>query len=151
MSDEIEQFLRQAAAKKRNKPQPDIEFLQPAQPPQQQPLTPPPTSGVSAHVEQYLDSDNFQERASHMGEQVGLADEKLEARLHETFDHALGQLQDTSHASQKEAAKEAAARKPAQPGMPGHLAEMLRSPRNVSQAIILSEILTRPEQRWQNE
>lgn len=148
MSDDIEKFLRQAAAKRRNRPQADIEFIQPQK---QQPIEaeivpaqPVHDSGVSSHVQQHLDTEKFDERASHMGEHVGLADEKMEAHLHEEFDHVLGKLQDTSQGVEEPSTAD----QPAVSLTPTDIVHMFHSPHTVRQAILMSEILKRPEDRW---
>ncbi len=108
----------------------------------------PSHENVAQHVTRHMDMREFTERASHLGEEVGLADDNLEARLHSTFDHDLGKLAkgdtatDDFHQSQSQAAKTAARSAAA------NLAAMLTQPQNLRQAIILSEILGRPEDRW---
>lgn len=154
--DDIEKFLRNAAARrKQQQPQ------QPAPPVQQQPMRPQRPAevqyvepeivepeilsgdSVAEHVSQHIANTSFAERAFHLGEEVGLADEHLEERLEGTFDHAVGSLQDTSVGVQGDEAKATRTNRP--PVQPGDIAQLLASPQNIRQAIILNEILRRPD------
>jgi hypothetical protein len=100
--------------------------------------------GVSRHVSQHLRST--QEMAAHtsrLGAEVDLADDKLEARLHQTFDHHLGRL------AKKASATAATPHAAPQPDVTaGELFAMLRSPESIRDAIVMSEIFRRPEERW---
>src|SRR5262245_37904428 len=85
-------------------------------------------------------TEQIAEHTRHLGEDVDSADEKLEAHLHQVFDHQLGRL--------KKSASESAARgveKP-QPEMSlDEIQRLLRSPASIRDAIIMTEILRRPE------
>jgi hypothetical protein len=144
MGDDLEAFLRQAAqrrAQKKQRAQPDIEILKP--PPKSRPPVVAPSrpsqepvlildeSNVVDRVGGSFDLDKFQRSSEELGSIVSQADEKMEARLHEQFDHELGQLE---HA---EAAKRAVST--------GGLVAFLRSPQNLRNAIIFSEIMRRPD------
>ena len=100
----------------------------------------------AGRLETHVDTSKFDRRAEHLGEEVGQADEELEARLHAKFDHRLGSLDDA-------------------PGMPGPpagpdareddassaaavIANLLKRPETVRNAIVLSEVLTPPHHRW---
>ena len=95
-----------------------------------------------------------------MGRRVAEEVDRMESHVHEVFDHAIGRLKETVPevtnemadiddrgtdssvwedvgAKQKRAAVESARRK-------AEILEMLRSPTNIRQAIIMSEILERP-------
>lgn len=88
-------------------------------------------------------AEQIAEHTRHLGEQVDLADDKLEAHLHQVFDHQVGHL--------KKSTMEAAATlssDPASAGTAGGMLQMLRSPQAVRDAIVMSEILRRPEDRW---
>ncbi len=122
------------------------------QPPQKKPpqkqATPPPQpvrqlsqQSVSDHVRQHIDTRDIVSHADRLGEVVGLADDKLDGRLHDVFDHSVATLKQdkqsgpgTSASSSRNTSKIAA-----------ELHAMLRSPSSVRQAIILSEILKRPD------
>ena len=66
---------------------------------------------------------------------VDEADERMDEHLHKVFDHTLGQL---GSKTEPEPAPQAAA---------GY-ANFLRSRKSIREAIILSEIINRPEHRW---
>lgn len=190
MADEIEEFLRRAAQRRAAQQQAAQQAAQ--QPQAYQPPPPPPQrpalaqqqsayvepvevevvyddepSGarVASQVAQNIDNRQFSERARQLGEQVGLADDNMDAHLHQTFDHHVGQLRSTTAAtamvapspSYDEARQGVAGAAPAGAGdaaaqaagvSAADIAQLLRTPRNIRNAIILSEILARPEHRW---
>jgi hypothetical protein len=101
---------------------------------------------VASHVKEYLSSDQFTTRAAQLGEEVGEADERMEARLHAKFDHQVGQLTKSSTDSPYTVGP---SQESAQQRMPVvNLAELLRSPQGMLQAIVLNEILHPPQHRW---
>ena len=95
---------------------------------------------VGRHVAEHLrGTEQIAEHTRHLGEEVDLADDKLEAHLHEVFDHQLGRLKKSTieaGAQGRQAAVEVTA---------GQLQQMLRTPQSIRDAIIMSEILRRPE------
>ncbi|MGI9455676.1 MAG: hypothetical protein ACR2NU_03895 [Aeoliella sp.] len=101
---------------------------------------------VAGHVAKHLDSTQFAERASQLGEEVSHTDERLEARLQEKFDHGLGTL--SARRKAREASDDLLKEAAAAPSLAGDLVEMLSSPQGVKQAILMNEILTRPADRW---
>ena len=96
--------------------------------------------GVAQHMR---GTQEIAEHTRHLGEEVDQADDKLEAHLHKVFDHKLGDL--------KKSTLEAAAVSPSQASRDGALpgaasiARLLVDPQNVRNAIILAEILRRPD------
>ena len=170
MRDEVEEFLRRAAArraqaeaKRREQQQ---QAAQPAPPPQQrQPLVQRPiaiqteplveiveaevadtSSRFSSSVSQNLrGTTEIARHASSLGAEVDQADDKLEARLHKTFDHQLGQLKDTTTAAPvKEAMQTSDALLASM-----NLTRLLSNSQSIRNAIILSEVLNRPVDRWE--
>jgi hypothetical protein len=75
--------------------------------------------------------------------EVDQADENMEEHVHEVFDHKLGQLGRTPDVTKRQSDPATVP-----PTAAAGLAAMLTDPANVRQAIVLSEILQRPEQRW---
>ncbi len=173
---EIEEFLKRAAAMRARQP-----GAQPAPP--RPPVSPPPTplreapvaplsrfapsaevqdaevveaeevtgDQVSAYVSRHLDSGLFKERASHLGEVVRSTDEAIESHLHETFEHRLGRLGASTARAEDSTLddEETAAAKAASVQVPAlTFSALLRSPQNLRNAIILSEILNPPHIRW---
>jgi hypothetical protein len=99
---------------------------------------------VGRHVAQHLRGpEEIAERTRHLGEEVDLADDKLEAHLHQVFDHQLGRL--------KKSTLEAGAAGPKEPPPEfslGQIMRLLRSSESIRNAIVMSEILRRPDERW---
>lgn len=168
MSDEIDEFIRRAAERRRQQGQGQRRAARPQQgqgKPSQRPRVPRSdvvdaevvsaevVEDVAMQVEKPLDSRGFDQRAAHLGEETAQADDRLEARLHQTFDHQLGRLQQTSSVGPQATARTAtdvaaSVTTAAANEMLTFLVGALRSPQQVRQAIILSDILQRPEHRW---
>lgn len=163
MRDEVEEFLRRAAARRAQaEARRREQQQQPAQPQQQRPapISRPPlrspepeveiieaeeadlSSRFTSSVAQHLHgTTEIARHAAGLGAEVDLADDKLEARLHKTFDHKLGQLKNTSTGSTPPQANTDAL-------PPLSLARLLNDSQSIRNAIVLSEILNRPEDRW---
>ena len=91
--------------------------------------------GIAEHVSQHLDTDDITSRASHLGTAARQADDKLESHIHDKFDRDLSKIDDhLPEEGQPSGGKPAAS----------EIAEMLRNPKSIRQAVILSEILNRP-------
>jgi hypothetical protein len=93
---------------------------------------------------QFRGSQAIAQHAQQLGAEVDLADDKLEAHLHQVFDHKLGSFQ------RSVADGDASAKQALQTDQPGALgfAAMLANPQSLRNAILLSEILRRPEENW---
>lgn len=129
--------------------------LVPAQPPlSQQPMSQQPMDVeiVAAELADKADrlgqrvrddlrgTEQIAEHARRLGEEVDATDTKMQAHLHQVFDHKLGQLKSSGGETALVTADQTA----------GELSlveihRMLRSPASVRDAIIMSEILRRPE------
>lgn len=79
------------------------------------------------------------EQVSHLGEEVGLADDRLEEHLRAKFDHQLGSLRQQE--AEPRAPEEVSA-------LAAEIHQMLSTPAGLRQLIIANEILNRPESRW---
>jgi hypothetical protein len=86
------------------------------------------------------ETEQIAEHTRHLGEEVDGADSKMQAHLHQVFDHKLGHLK----SSGGETALVTADRTAAELSL-DQIRRMLRSPQSVRDAIIMSEILRRPE------
>ena len=86
----------------------------------------------------------FAERVSHLGEEVAQADEKVESHLHEVFDHDVGRMPDGYNDDKNNDDEE----KVVVPKLAYEIRELFRRPKSVRQAIVLSEVLRRPDDRW---
>jgi len=165
---EIEAFLKRVAEQRGGGKPAEVEVFAPESPPQatarrsaaRAPLTPAAESvdqvvevlstrhAIADSVHQHLGGGQLAEHAEHLGDEVRDADERLQQRLHATFDHRLGQLEQAETQSPSQGPK-------VPPGAGLHLgtaqdllADFFRSPEGMRRAIILSEILKRPEGRW---
>lgn len=107
-------------------------------------LAEPVHQSVTAHVQSDIDTTDLTGHAKHLGQQVGQADDKMDARVHQKFDHDISQIDDEP--SVWDTAPAASAGGGA--GLASEVAAMLRSPNSIRQAVILSELLSRPEDRW---
>ena len=153
--DEIADFLRRAIGKRGDQPPAKPQKAPaPTRPARPQPARPQPAVAeavrqpagglASRHVETRVDTTEFGQRTAQLGDEVAHTDNQVEERLHEKFDHELGQFAGTVS---KPAAPEGSAA-----GLPATAAAglpvLLSNAENIRQAIIINEILTRPEQRW---
>ncbi len=84
----------------------------------------------------HLAESQLAEKAAHLGDEIAQSDDRLEAHLHEKFDHRLGKLQ---------ARPEAAPAVVATPTPAEALFAMLSTPGGMQQAVVLNEILRRPD------
>ncbi len=96
---------------------------------------------VSEHVQSHIDTSDLAEHARHLGEEVGLADDKLDARLHHKFDHTVSSLRPKGTAHDETTAISERGFSP----LAADLLDMLRSPKSIRQAILISEVFKRPD------
>jgi len=161
IEDEIGEFLQQAAKRRGGREPPQPARPRPAERPvvaqvvPQQALEPEAPLGkqVQQHVGEYLDAGEFSRRASELGGEVARADQSVEQRLQQVFDHDLGRLA----AVPGESAAAPRSREPIEmedqlTELPGTaaagLAAMFSNVRSIRQAIVINEVLQRPEHRW---
>ncbi len=155
LEDEIGEFLRRAARQRQGRAGPAAQPAA-AQPAGQQLVEaqvvrqPAIGEGIREHVGEYLDAGEFRRRATELGEEVAQADEQIEQRLHAKFDHKLGRLAgrrgETADAPKVTQPEDVLAELPSTSA--AGLAAMLGNAESIRQAIVINEILTRPEQRW---
>jgi hypothetical protein len=152
--DEVQQFLREAADR-RGGPRPQ-QARRVGPPPAETPVVleavPEPDS-LTEHVRQQAPGPRFGGLDSDVGEHLAGADEVVGEHLHQVFDHRVGRLEGTpgesTHAAQAEEAESPEDRIDALPQTAAAgLAAMLAEPTSLRRAILLSEILQRPEHRW---
>jgi len=159
MEDEIGDFLRRAmkrggAEQARPRPRPVerpplAQLAEPQQPLEAEVVRDAPLgSGVKKHVGQYLDSGEFQRRTSQLGDEVAQADEHVEKHLHEVFDHQLGQVANIPGESALPSRAGPLTPERLPPTAAAGLPVLLSNAENIRQAIIITEILQRPEHRW---
>jgi hypothetical protein len=142
MARDIEEFLRKAV-ERRNK------STGQAQPPQavksqEQPrtrtLVPEVVDaseveivGGDAIANRNFDTSRIAHHIAQLGSEVRSADDKIETRLKETFDHDVERLKKRSHDHSTSSTGGS------------DLLKLLRNPKSIRQAIIIAEILKRPE------
>jgi hypothetical protein len=166
VQNEIEEFLRRANQKK------TTPASRPQRPPMQARSSKPggvevvraevvrerPVGGeVEQHVKQYLDEEDFVRRSKKFGEEVAESDDKIERHLKSVFDHSLSKIAATpgmtaSLSADEKAADTAPAITLATPSIAAtDIAALFGNPLSVRQAVIISEILNRPLERWERE
>lgn len=128
-----------AAVPRRAQPPVTAEIVEPARPPVGQ--------GLSEQIARDINTADMSRRTSTLGKETRQATTKLDRKLHKTFDHQLGSLQ--SQTAETQAAESQAAREPALPiTSAAGLSVLLSDVESLKQAIILNEILQRPDHRW---
>lgn len=167
MADDLEAFLRQAAQRRAQKaagaqqPAAPPRPTQPAPPrapmppqsrrPAARPAPPPPARSEVVEVEVVpvepvsrfktrVDTTGIAQHVKQLGEEVGLADEHMEAHLAKAFDHQVGSQVEPQGAPTRPAAVTFDSVLDVEA-----LLEMLTKPSSVRNAIVLSEILRRPD------
>lgn len=93
---------------------------------------------VAGHVAQHLDNQQFADRAGHLGEQVAHSQDALAAHQQKLFAQGPRGSLTASAAASPSLAKETNP-------LANEVMTMLRSPASVRQALIMSEIMKRPE------
>lgn len=165
LAGEIEEFLKRANQKRQEKvrrKQPAKAAAKPAPPTPPKParrLVQESSQGqdfevstgksVAEHVQKHLDTRGFTERAEHlMDEDIRKADAEREAHRKQVFEHKVGRLADTSTAEAAPAGPTAATTATIDAAAAMPLAALLANPQGLKQAIVLNEVLSRPEHRW---
>lgn len=168
MLNELEEFLRRAAQRALEAQQKQLAQQQPpprAAPPSHERPAParlvPQAEVVEAElIEQpnrvaqsvqhhARSSQQFSQHAAQLGERVGLADDMLEARLHQTFDHKLGRLTQSGGHTLPEAPPDNTDTLAASSTQAMHpIAQLFGNALSIRNAIMLREILDRPADRW---
>ena len=98
----------------------------------------------SEHAAHYLDTRDISEHASHLGDRVRNSEAEMEARLQKKFGHDGDDLQHKQPAGELPGAQ-------AEADSINFVAEvvgMLQNPHSISQAVLMSEIMQRPSDRW---
>jgi len=101
----------------------------------------PYKQSVSQHVKSHIDTSDLVEHASHLGEEVALADDRMDSRMQSTFEHRIGSLDSSPDSAFSTTTTTTA--KDVSP-IADDLLNMLSNPKSIRQAILINEILTRP-------
>ncbi len=162
-ANEIEEFMRRAAARPRpqanagsirRSPQPQLR-PQVEKPVQAQVVSTEPVGArIAKDVERDLDTQEFGKRTGQLGSEVTQAVGEIDQHLHQVFDHYVSNLE----LLPGEAAAAPAAVGPVEVSeqslldIPATFAtgltDLLVNPESIRQAVVLNEILHRPEERW---
>jgi hypothetical protein len=157
---EIEQFLKRANDRRGDRSRREVAPTArapktPPKPPADRPIDVQPLerseiSSVAASVEKHLSNRTFTQRAEHLADDIVRADQGMEQHLQKSFGHRVGTLSDAqkSTGSQTPATDNETAVVVAAGSAANAIAGLLADPNNLKQAVILSEILQRPENRW---
>lgn len=155
MVDPIEEFLRRAAQHRQRKA-PEEEIIDAEVLEDDEILEPEPLAettrgilsggGVAEHVEQHIGSASFDQRVAKLGAVVDAADDRMEAHLHDVFEHRLGQLGARTSAAAASTLDDDSGKPAEQARL--DITQLFRTPDNIRNAILLHEILQRPEHRW---
>ena len=156
MAKDIEEFLKMAAARrKKSQNQQQQQQRKPPRQPQRQPIEPEieiiddeevvdlGSQSVASHVETHIDTREIAKHASHLGENVGAAREKVKERIQRKFDHEVGHLKVKTREGVTAIAAESTKEKVSPVAL--DLVNLLTSPQSIRSAILLNEILRRPD------
>jgi hypothetical protein len=155
LDDEIGEFMRRAARRQAGKNAPP----KPARPAPEKPVKvevvkETPLGGeLTEHVQEYLDTGEFSQRSASLGSEVTQEVSQQDQRLHGVFDHQIsdlaakpGETSMPTTAQDSPLPEDRAAG--AAPVTAAGILAALSDPENVRQAIVINEILRRPEERW---
>ena len=164
MLDDLEEFLRRAAEQRTQQTgpkapapqrtanpgmqaqiprQPVVEILD--EPVEAEIIEARPLTNIGAHVNQHQFGVEFSQHAEDLAEGIEQADERLIAHLHDTFDHRVGSMDDsTTFVGAGGDNVSDPVDVPQKDSQAAEIAEMLRNPQSVRNAVVLSEILARP-------
>lgn len=154
MSDDIMEFLRRAAQQQQRQQRREMEVVDADVIEDAEIISDDEVSGddVARHVQQHIGSASFEDEVSRLGAGIEQSDEAMESRLQQTFEHRLGDLggrtpspsESTLDDDRPEHARAASVTGEAEHG----LRTWLRDPDQLRKAIVLNELLRRPEERW---
>ena len=103
---------------------------------------------VGKQVKTHFNEQKFSKREANLGKEVAQTGSELNQRLHQVFDHNVGNLEDapdTAGGSSSNKPPEVAAGTSL---FTSGLFDLLSNPNSLRQAIVLNEVLRRPEDRW---
>lgn len=157
VNDEVRDFLQRASEGKRDMRSQSQEPSRAARRLQKQSLEvvdaeaidePPTGERVRSHVAQHLNTREFEQRAAQMAQAERTSELALQSHMHKTSDHQLGTLAPAATADPPRAQDDEQVGDSGAPSTAQNFVELLRNPTQVRQAIIMNEILRRPEDRW---
>jgi hypothetical protein len=102
---------------------------------------------ISEHVKQYLDTRSFEQRSSHLSS-IDEKERQFDQQIQQTFGHGLGHLKPSALSTGGDSNVSAAAFQQSPAVAINPLIRGLQNPVDIRKAIVLNEILQRPEGRW---
>jgi hypothetical protein len=152
MARDIEEFLRRAA-ERRNQQVQQQKQAQPKQPSQRlrevisevEIVEPSPTmrqQGVAEHVRTHINTSEIAKHARNLGERIQNVDDAVAERLGSKFDRDFSKMDNRATITddgQNQTTRDDSSQ------IARELVQMLKSPATVRQAIVVSEILKRPD------
>lgn len=162
MFDEIEKFLKQAAeAAQQDQQRRANEARRRTSQQQQRGQKPPPPrplpqaevvdaeladiSSLSGIERDFRGTQEIAEHTRRLGSEVVQQDQSMQAHLHQTFDHQVGTLKSGRGVTDVGPTRAAGDSMDAARS----ILRMIASPDGIRDAIILGEVLRRPEERWE--
>lgn len=160
----LEDFLRDIAeqqaaqqGRQRPAPRPPVRQLRPA--PKAEPLDaeivelePFQEESVAKHVQRHINTADIRQHTAELGTQVAQESEKRQSQLREKFSHSVGSIPGAGAGPgpgrDQQPVPTTALVSTAGTTRPSEIVDLLRNPTSIRQAVILNEILTRPEHRW---
>ncbi len=154
IGDEIAEFLRRAAQGQAAPQQPQAP--PPPRPARRKPLAAEPVEAVAVADEPGrravgtgIDTSRFEQSTGKLGGDVTEEQRKFDEHLHGTFDHEVSELAGTRRTVEASSEPEPKRRAQVPSTAAAGFAAMLSNADNIRQAIVITEILNRPLDRWQ--
>ena len=97
--------------------------------------------GVAEHVQSHIDTSDIAEHAASLGERITSVHDQVDARIHKRLDRDLSAIDDHPSVTEAPRPKIFGARNA---DAAAKLHKLLQNPESVGQAILLAEILKRP-------
>ncbi len=105
---------------------------------------------VSQQVEKYLDEGEFEKRAEHLGEKVAQSDDRFEKHLKSVFNHKIGSLATQAKDGSISSGSASSIASITTSDSPTSAFNLLfGNQAALRNAIVVNEILRRPEERWE--
>ncbi|MDA7905564.1 hypothetical protein N9B43_01600 [Mariniblastus sp.] len=97
---------------------------------------------VAEHVRSHIDTSSIATHAENLGDRIASVHDKVDASIHRRLDHDLTEIDDTPSVTDN---LSAAAMEASGVPMSEQLRRMLQNPKTVGHAILLAEVLKRPD------
>lgn len=152
VDDEIQQFLRDTAGQRGGADAPDVQVAEPIMLERADLAAPPQQADSGGSRLSSVDTSDFSQRSSQLGAGVRAEESQMAARRrrqddarHQKFDHSLGSLEKTATHDRSEHPERF--KKVPKSAAAGVVA-MIANGESLRDAIIFSEIIHRPTDRW---